>query len=81
MERNFPKFSAKKLKAVFFYLLANPAETAYLSIRDGKLSNAVRLEEFQRRKVAVNTFLWVVPSEAAQTAFVQELSKAITFLS
>ena len=37
MERNFAKFSAKKLKKLFFYLLANPAETAYLSVRDGEL--------------------------------------------
>ena len=47
-------FSAKKIKrAVIFYLLGNPAETAYLSVRDGKLSNAARLVE----KVAVHTFL------------------------
>ena len=59
--------------------MANPAETAYLSFQDGKLSNAVRLVEFRPRKVAVHTFLWVVPSRAAQTAFVPELSKAITF--
>ena len=42
---------------IFFYLLANPAETAYLSVRDGKLSNAVRLVEFRKGKVAVHTFL------------------------
>ena len=35
-------FSAKKIKrAVIFYLLANPAKTGYLNIRDEKLSNAV----------------------------------------
>ena len=35
----------QKLKraVIFFYLLANPSETAYLSVRDGELSNAVRL--------------------------------------
>ena len=50
-------FSAKKLKQLeFFYLLGNPAETAYLSVRDRKLSNAVRLVEFRPRKVAVHTF-------------------------
>ena len=43
-------------RAVFFYLLGTPAETAYLSVRDGKLSNAVWLVEFRRRKVAVLTF-------------------------
>ena len=73
MERNFSKFSAKKLRAVIFYLLDNPAETAYLSVRDGDLSKAVRLVEFRRRKVAIHTFLGVVPSPAAQTAFVPEL--------
>ena len=43
--------------AAIFYLLGNPAETAYLSVRDGKLSNAVRLAELRPRKVAVHTFL------------------------
>ena len=37
--------------------MANPAETAYLSVRDGELSNVVQLVEFWRRKVAVHTFL------------------------
>ena len=37
--------------------MGNPAETPYLSVRDGKLSNAVRLVEFRPRKVAVHTFL------------------------
>ena len=75
-------FSAKKLKELyFFYLLANPAEIAYFSVRDGKLSNNVRLVEFWPRKVAVHTFLGVVPSWAAQTAFAPELSKAISLLS
>ena len=37
--------------------MANPAETAYLSVRDGKLSNTVRFVEFKRRKVAVHPFL------------------------
>ena len=64
---------------MIFYLLANPAATAYLSVRDRKLSNAVWFVEFGRRKVAVHAFLGVVPSRAAQTAFVPELSKAITF--
>ena len=64
----------KKLKGVIFYLLANPAEIAYLSVRDGELSNAVRLVEYWQRKVAVHTFLGVVPSGAAQTVFVPEIS-------
>ena len=75
----FSKFSGKKLKELsFFYLLGNPAETPYLSVRDGKLSNDVRLVEFWPRKVEVHTFLGV-PSRYAQTAFASELSKAITF--
>ena len=52
----FQVFRRKIERAVIFYLLANPAETAYLSVRDEKLSNAVRLVEFWRRKVAVHTF-------------------------
>ena len=44
-------------RAVIFYLLANPAGTAYLSVRDAQLSNAVRLVEFRQGKVAVHTFL------------------------
>ena len=40
-----------------FYLLGSPAETAYLSVRDGKLSYAVLLVEFRPREVAVHTFL------------------------
>ena len=48
----------QKLKSCkFLYLLANPAETTYLSVRDRELSNAVRLVKFRRRKVAVHTFL------------------------
>ena len=42
---------------MIFYLLANPAETPYLSVRDGKLSNAVRLLEFRPRTIAVYTYL------------------------
>ena len=53
----FQVFSQKIKTAVIFYLLANPAETPYLRIRDGKLSNAVWLVKFRRRKVAVHTFL------------------------
>ena len=75
----FLSFQQKIKRAVIFYQRANPAETPYLSVRDGELSNAIRLVELRPRKVAVNTFLGVVPSRAAQTAFVSELSKAITF--
>ena len=37
--------------------MANLAKTAYLGVRDGSLSNAVRLVEFRQRKVGVHTFL------------------------
>ena len=77
----FYVFTQKIKRAVIFYFLAIPAETPHLSLRDGKLSNPVRLVEFRPRKVAVHTFLGVVPSRAAQTAFVPELLKAITFFS
>ena len=53
----FLSFPPKIKGALIFYLLGNPAGTAYLSVRDGKLSNAVRLLEFRPRKVAVHTFL------------------------
>ena len=59
--------------------MANLAETAYLSARDGELLNAVWLVKFRRRKVAVHTFWGVVPKRVAQTDLVQELLKAITF--
>ena len=52
----FLSFQAKKLKAVIFYLLANYAETAYLSFRDRKLLNDVWLVQVRPRKVAVHTF-------------------------
>ena len=52
------KFLGKKIKrAVIFYLLGNPAQTPYLSVRDGKLSHAIRLVKIRPRKVAVHTFL------------------------
>ena len=51
-------FSGKKSKrAVTFYLLANHAETAYLSFRDRELSNNKWLIQVQPRKFAVHTFL------------------------
>ena len=50
-QAKFSVFHQKIERAVIFHLLANPAETAYLSVRDGKLSNAVRFVEFRRRKV------------------------------
>ena len=37
--------------------MGNPAETPYLSVRDGKLSNAVWLLKFRPRKIAVHTYL------------------------
>ena len=81
IEQNFSVFRQKIKRAVIFYLLANHAETAYLRVQDWELSNAVWLVEFWRRKVAVYTFLGVVPSRAAQMAFVPKVSKTITFLS
>ena len=42
---------------MIFFLLGNPAETPYLSVRDVKLSNAVRLLEVRPRKIAVHTYL------------------------
>ena len=60
VNRNFSKFSAKKLKELqFFYLFTNPAETTYLGFRGGELSNAVWLVQFRLRKVAVHTFFGV----------------------
>ena len=54
----FLSFQPKNEKCCnFFHLLGNPAETPYLSVRDGKLSNAVWLVEVRPRKVAVHTFL------------------------
>ena len=65
-------FSGKNLKrAVIFYLLVNPAETAYLSCRDRELSNDVRRVEFRRRKVVVHTFLWVVPGHCLRAGFME----------
>ena len=65
-----------------FYLLANHAETAYLSFRDRELSNNVWLVQVRPRKVAVHTLVFgVCPGEADKTVLVQELSKAITCLS
>ena len=59
-----------------FYLLAHPAETAYLSFRDRELFNVVLLVQVRPRKVPVHTFFRVGPGEAD----VQELSEAVTFL-
>ena len=73
-------FLRQKLKTCFFYLLANPTETAYLSFQ---------VRAFQRhmvrgsaaKKSGSSHLFGVVPRQASQTAFVTELSKAITFLS
>ena len=65
-------FSSKNFeRAVFFRLLANPAETAYLSFRDRELSNDVPLVEFRRRKVVVHTFLWVVLGHCLRAGFME----------
>ena len=63
-------FRAKTLKSCIFYLLARPAETAYLTFQDRELSNDLWLVEWPPRKVVVHTFLGVVPSQADETAFV-----------
>ena len=64
-----------------FGLLSNLAETQYLNFRDPELFNDVRLMQFRRRKKCSAHLFVVVQSPAAQTAFVLELSKAITFWS
>ena len=65
-------FSGNNLKELsFFHLLANPAETAYLSFRDRELSNDVRFVEFRRRKVVVHTFLWVVPGHCLRAGYME----------
>ena len=51
--------------------MANPAETAYLSFRDRELSHDELLVEFQRRKVVVHTFLWVVPGHCLRAGFME----------
>ena len=62
----------KNLKSCnFFYLLAHPAETAYLSFRDRELSNDVQLVEVRRRKVVVHTFLLVVPGHCLRAGFME----------
>ena len=54
-------FFGINLRELYFsYLLANPAEIAYLSVRDGELSHTAQLVEFRGRKVAGHTF-WGCP--------------------
>ena len=67
----FLSFRQKFKRAVIFRLLANPAETAYLSFRDRELSNDVPLVEFRRRKVVVHTFLWVAPCHSLRAGFME----------
>ena len=56
-------FYAQKMKELLlFYLLANPAQTTYLSVQDRELSNTIPLVEIRRRKIAVHTFFVVVQS-------------------
>ena len=51
------KISGKKLKELYFvYCLANPAETAYLSVRDRELSNAVGLSISGEEKLQFTLF-------------------------
>ena len=49
MSEFFQVFFQKFKELYFFYLLAHPAETAYLSFRDRELSNDIRLVQFRRR--------------------------------
>ena len=49
--------------------MANSAETAYLSFQDQELSKAIRIVKLRGGKVAVHTFLGVVPSQAAHAGF------------
>ena len=77
----FQVFSQKIERAVIFYLLGNPAETAYLSVRDEYLSNAIRLVEIRRRKVAVHTFLGWSQARMLRRPLYRNYRKAITFLS
>ena len=53
----FLSYCAKNLKSCIFYLLAHPAETAYLSFQNQELSNDILLVQVRPRKVAVHTFL------------------------
>ena len=62
--------------AVIFFPFPNPAETATLRSGAFKRRTAYRIPA--KRSCSSHLF-GVVPSRAAQTAFVPELSKAITF--
>ena len=57
--------------------MANPVENEYLSFQDRKLSNAVPLVEFRRRKVVVHILNYSRWFQA--TAIVLDLWKAVTF--
>ena len=67
----FLSFLAKNLKSFNFYLLAQPAETAYLSFRDQELSNEIPLVQLRRRKVIVHTLLLVVPGHCLRAGFME----------
>ena len=76
---NLSKFSGKNVKELYFvYLLANYAETAYLSFQDQGLSNHEQGVQVRQEKVVVHTFCGC-PGEADKTALVQELSNALIF--
>ena len=51
--------------------MTNPAETAYLSFRDGELFNDVWLVLLRRREVVVHTFLWVVLGHCLRAGFME----------
>ena len=58
--------------------MAHPAETEYLSFRDRELSNGILLVQVRAKKSCGSHLFEVGPGEADETAFVQELSKAVT---
>ena len=51
----FLTFLVKNLKSCIFYLLANPAETTYLSVRDQELFNHKGLVQVRQGKVVFYT--------------------------
>ena len=61
----------KPERAVIFYLLGRPPETAYLSFRDRELSNDVRLVQLRQTKVVLHTFLWVVAGHCLRAGIIE----------
>ena len=76
----FQVFRRKIKRAVFFYLLANSVETAYLTSEMDSFLTPYGLSNSGKEKLQFTPF-GGFPSPAAQAAFAPDLSKAITFLS